>query len=263
MFIYRLLSAAVLIPITAWIVYAGGLWFLTTIAVVAGLAGYEFCRIMRIGGYKPAPFFSLALIMLFLVDAHYPAWEIGPLGLTAVIVLSLIWQLFQKDRSAPTVDWALTLVGGLYVGWMARHFIALRDGPQGLEWAVLAVLTTWAGDTGAYAIGHWVGRHKFWPRLSPGKTWEGTVGGWLCGIAVGAFLGWAMGAGLVHGLIVGALVAFISPFGDLGVSMMKRQVGVKDSWNIIPGHGGFLDRIDSLLFSAAVVYYYAHWVVGI
>jgi phosphatidate cytidylyltransferase len=155
-FIYRLLSAAVLIPIAIWMVYAGGLWFLATIAVVAGLAGYEFCRIMRIGGYKPAPLFSVALVMLFLVDAHYPAWEIGPLGLTAVIVLSLIWQLFQEDSLAPTVDWALTIVGGLYVGWMARHFIALRDGPRGLEWTVLAVLITWAGDTGAYAIGRWL-----------------------------------------------------------------------------------------------------------
>ncbi len=263
MFIYRLLSAAILIPITAWIVRVGGFWFLAAIAVVSGLAGYEFCRIMRIGGYKPAPLFSLALIMLFLADAYCPAWQIGPLGLSAVIVLSLVWQLFQKNSSAPTVDWALTLVGGLYVGWMSRHVIVLRHGPRGLEWTVLTLLTTWVGDTGAYAVGHWLGRHKFWPRLSPGKTWEGTVGGWLCGTAAGTLLGWAMGFGLVHGLVVGALVAFISPFGDLGISMMKRHVGVKDSWNIIPGHGGFLDRIDSLLFSVVVVYYYAYWGVGI
>jgi phosphatidate cytidylyltransferase len=262
-FIQRLLSAAILIPIVAGVTYAGGLWFFITIVFVASVAGYEFFHMMRLGGYKPSYFGGLALIWLLLADARYPAWQMTQPVLTAVIVLSLSWQLFKKDTTTPTVDWALTIAGGLYLGWMAGHFISLRDSPRGFEWMVLTLLSTWGADTGAYFIGLSLGRHKFFPRLSPKKTWEGAIGGWFCGVAVTLLIGLGMGLGFVHSLVLGALVSAFLPLGDLAVSMMKRQVGVKDSSSLIPGHGGMLDRIDSLLFAGVVVYHYARWVVGL
>lgn len=261
-FIQRLLSAIVLIPIVAGVTYAGGLWFFAIIVLVASVAGHEFFQMMKLGGYKPSPFWGLLLIWLLMADARYPAWQLARPALTGVMFLSLSWQLLKKDTTTPTVDWALTIAGALYLGGMGGHFISLRDAPHGLEWMVLMLLATWATDTGAYFIGLSLGRHKFFPRLSPKKTWEGTIGGWFCGVAVTLLVGLYIGLGFVHGLVLGALVCALLPLGDLAVSMMKRQVGVKDTSGLIPGHGGMLDRIDSLLFAVVVVYYYARWAVG-
>ena len=258
----RVLSAAIMIHIVLGATYAGGFWFFAIIVIVASIAGYEFFQMMRLGGYKPSPVWGLILIWLLLVDARYPAWQLGRPALTGMMVLSLSWQLFKKDTSTPTTDWALTVAGGLYLGWMAGHFISLRDAPHGLELMALTLLTTWVADSGAYFVGMSVGRHKFFPRLSPKKTWEGTIGGWFCGIATALLIGLFIGLSFLHSLVLGALVSAFLPLGDLAVSMMKRQVGVKDSSGLIPGHGGMLDRIDSLLFAVAVVYYYTSLVVG-
>jgi phosphatidate cytidylyltransferase len=263
MLIQRFLSALVLIPIAVGATYAGGLWFFALITLIVSMAGYEFFQLMKTGGYKPSLFWGLVLIWLLLADARYPAWQLARPALTGVMVLSLSWQLFKKDTSTPTVDWALTIVGALYLGGMAGHFISLRDAPRGLEWMAVTLLSTWVADSGAYFIGRSLGRHKSFPRLSPKKTWEGTIGGWFCGVAVTLLVGHYIGLGLLHSLILGALVSTFLPLGDLAISMMKRQVGVKDTSGLIPGHGGMLDRIDSLLFAVVVVYYYAHWVVGL
>jgi len=259
----RFLSAVILIPLVAGVTYAGGLWFFATIFFAASIAGYEFFYLMRLGGYKLSYFWGLVLIWLLLVDARYPAWQLAKPALTAVIVLSLSWQLFKKDTTTPAVDWALAVAGGLYLGWLAGHFISLRDSPRGLEWMILTLLSTWVADSGAYFIGTYLGRHKSFPRLSPKKTWEGTIGGWVCGVVATLLIGSGIGLSLVHSLVLGALISTSLPFGDLSVSMMKRQVGVKDSSNLIPGHGGMLDRMDSLLFAVVVVYHYARWVVGL
>jgi phosphatidate cytidylyltransferase len=110
-------------------------------------------------------------------------------------------------------------------------------------------------------IGSNWGRRKLIPRLSPGKTVEGTVGGWLTGVVSGGVVAMLLELGVVHGLALGILIGIASPLADLGVSMMKRQVGAKDSSRVIPGHGGVLDRIDSILFTVVVGYYYVQWVV--
>ena len=139
------------------------------------------------------------------------------------------------------------------------HLVALRQLADGLVWVWLALLATWAADTAAYLVGRAWGRHKLWPRHSPKKTWEGLIagiGGGLVGAAIVvsfSSLDWGVA------LLAGAIVPIAGLFGDLSISMMKRHVGVKDSSNFLPGHGGFLDRIDSLLFVSVVVYYYAVW----
>jgi len=151
--------------------------------------------------------------------------------------------------------------GGLYLGWLMGHFLLLRAAPQGVRWIGVALLSTWICDSGAYFVGTSAGRHKLWPRISPNKSWEGAAGGWISGVVLTAVLTALLGLGWPHGAAIGSLLGIVAPFGDLAVSMLKRQVGVKDSSHLIPGHGGMLDRIDSLLFTVPVVYYYACFVV--
>ncbi len=260
---HRVFSAIALIPVVAWVVYAGGWWFLGTLAIAGTLAGLEFYHMMRQGGFRPAPAIGLALLVLLLLDAFNPNWRIARPAIVLAIILAFVWHLLQKDDTTPTASWALTVTGGLYLGWFLGHFVLLRARPDdGLSWTAIAFLTTWISDTGAYFVGLAIGRHKLWPRISPQKTWEGSVGGLVTGVLGTMLIACLIDVPLWHGAAVGALIPIITPFGDFAVSMIKRQVGVKDSGSLIPGHGGMLDRLDSLLFSAVVVYYYVTWVVG-
>ncbi len=259
---HRFFSAIALIPIVAWVVYAGGWWLLGALAVAGTLAGREFYQMMRRGGFQPAPVIGLSLLLLLLLDAHEPAWGIARPAIALLIILAFAWQLFRKDDTVPTASWALTVMGGLYLGWFLGHFLLLRARPDGLLWTIVAFLSTWVSDSGAYFVGLTIGRHKLWPRISPKKTWEGSIGGFITGVLGTMLITRLVGLPVRHGAAIGALIAIITPFGDLSISMMKRQVGVKDSSNLIPGHGGMLDRMDSLLFAAVVVYYYVACVAG-
>jgi phosphatidate cytidylyltransferase len=261
----RSLSAAVLIPLALGAIYVGGDLFFVLIALMLGLAAFEFVRLMERDGYRPALLLSWGFVAVGLFVARDPtgAW-LRP-AMAGLLGGALVWQIFQpplqSGRQAPTSDWALTVIAGLYVGWMGGHMIALRQGPDGLKWLLLPMLITWTADSGAYFVGSTWGRRKLAPRLSPGKTWEGTIGGWLTGIIAGGLVAGLLDLGIVHGLALGVLIGVASPLGDLGISMIKRQVGAKDTSNLIPGHGGMLDRIDSLLFTIVVGYYYVQWVI--
>ena len=254
----RFLTVLIALPVIIGVVYAGQLWFLLMVGLIALIAGWEFDRMMKQGGYHPTPLVTLGLIALLLFDGYRPGLRLLSFILTLTLLLSLTWQLFRPSPT-PTADWALTIAGGLYIGWGLAHLVALRQFADGLAWVWLALLPTWGADTLAYFVGRTWGRHKLWPRHSPKKTWEGllgSIGGGILGAAVVAYfstISWSTA------LVIGTIVPIVGLFGDLSISMMKRQVRVKDSSNLIPGHGGFLDRVDSLLFVSMVVYYYALW----
>jgi len=254
-------------PLVAWPVWAGGWWLFGGALLLAAGAGYEFCRLMAKGDHQLWYPLVLAGIGLFFVDAQFPQLGVLPIGLAWLVMASLVWQLFQARAATPTPDWALTMAGGLYIGGLLSHFVRLRSlpGNDGLAWLALALLVTWSSDSGAYFVGRAWGQRKLCPRLSPGKTWEGIVGGLVAGALAGLLVGWLLTLGLgavgaLNGLWVGLIVSVVSPLGDLAESMMKREAHVKDSGNLIPGHGGVLDRVDSLLFVVPVVYYFAIWV---
>ena len=285
---YRLLSAAVLIPLVLGLTYLGGVWFLGLVLVALTLAGYEYASLLKQAGDSPSPIFVIATIWLFALDAYFPQARLLRPGLTVSVLSMLTWAVarYERGRSQAVTDWAWTAAGGLYLGWMGAHFVLMRNlaSPRallfapapgdGLWWTTLALSSAWLADSGAYLVGQAWGRHKLASRVSPNKTWEGWVGGvalgTLGGAAVAALIrlvapamGSASALTLQDGLALGALIALFSPLGDLGESLIKRHVGAKDSGQLVPGHGGMFDRIDSLLWAAVIAYYYAVWIARV
>jgi phosphatidate cytidylyltransferase len=260
----RALSALVLIPLVAGITYAGG-WVLAAVLILIVIrAAYEMFVLFQAVGYRPSLPVAALVITALLISARFPDLHLTGLVLAASLIGTLTWQLLRPPEGHPTQSWAITLGVALWLGWLAAHFVLARDLSTpfgwgvGTRWLVLIFLVTWINDTAAYFVGMATGRHHCAPYLSPKKTWEGTVGGWIGGVVATMLLGaWLVELPWAHGLALGALVATVAPFGDLAKSMVKRQLGVKDFSALIPGHGGMMDRIDSLLFVAPVVYYYA------
>jgi len=268
----RLLTAIVAIPLVLALNTLGGLWFFGLIAAVLTVAVIEFCRLVERGHFRPAPAFSLALLWVLLLDAQYPrpgpGWTLLGPGVSLVLMGSLAWQLAHRGRN-PMADWALSVAGPLYVGWLGSYLIRLRGLEEGMWWVLTVIPANWLADTGAYFVGRTWGRRKLAPTLSPKKTWEGYVGGIVVAMAGTAGLAalWGRWAGPngpspIEGLALGALIGTLATLGDLAVSMLKRQVGVKDTGTVFPGHGGALDRVDSLLWAAVIGYYFALWLHG-
>jgi phosphatidate cytidylyltransferase len=259
----RVSSAAILIPLVAGVTYVGG-WLLAAVILAVSIrAAYEVFQLKIKVGYRPSLPASALVMAALLISARFPDLHLTGLVLTAAVMGTLIWHLLSPPEGYPTQSWALTLGIALWLGWLISHFLLLRDlsAPFGFglgtRWLTLMFLVTWINDSAAYAVGKAIGRHPFAPYLSPKKTWEGTIGGWFGGVAATMLLGaWLVDLPWGHGLLLGALVATLAPFGDLAKSMVKRQMGVKDFSALIPGHGGMFDRIDSLLFVAPVMYYY-------
>lgn len=263
----RILTAAVLIPIAIGLIYLGGLPFLALIGLLLSLAEIEFCRLMAQGNFRPALAFGLGTTWLLLLDAQVPGPGFLRPGLALILLASLIWHMCHR-RGTPVADWALTIVGGLYLGVCGASMVRLRDLQDGRWWMLIVLCTVVCADTAAYFVGQAWGKHRMTPALSPGKTWEGYAGGLVVGglTPVLSMLIWRAATGreicVLHGLILGLLIGTLSPLGDLAISMIKRQAGAKDSGKIIPGHGGALDRLDSLLWAAILGYYYISWFVN-
>ena len=265
----RVLTAAVLIPIAVCLIHLGDLPFLALVALVVTLAEIEFCRLMSVAGFHPATVLGIGLLWVFLLDAQFPALGWLQPGVALILLGSLAWHMFHR-RGSPVVDWSLTMTGGLYLGVCSGSLVKLRGlfaNGDGLWWTLTVVSAIIAADSGAYLVGRSWGRHQLAPTLSPGKTWEGYLAGVLTGGLITALLAslWPVWADVgttvngVHGLILGLLIAILAPLGDLAVSMIKRHVGVKDSGSIFPGHGGALDRVDSILWASVLGYYYVLW----
>jgi phosphatidate cytidylyltransferase len=263
----RLLSAIVLVPVVLFVVYRGGLFWLAGILLVAALAWRELAVLVKHSRFNLATILGLLFVFGAIIDAYADASGLLKIDLirpliAGLIIVSLIWALYDRSEQ-PTADWAITVASAIYLGLMLGHFISLRMREDGFQWVVVALGLTWIVDTFAYFVGSTLGRHKLWPRISPRKTWEGLAGGTLAGLIAGPLVcSWLLGLNPWLGLLVGALVALFDPFGDFAVSMFKRIAGIKDSSRLIPGHGGMLDRLDSLLFIFPILTYFAAIVRG-
>jgi phosphatidate cytidylyltransferase len=193
-------------------------------------------------------------------------------ALLATILLTLGAELPRRERQGSLMNWALTLTGATYIGWTFAHFVLLRAigtpplarAPlsflrlePGAAWIVFVLAINFLSDTGAYFVGRTLGRHRLAPYISPKKSMEGAAGGLIAAILAAALLVPLLGLPIepLIGGLLGAIGSVAGQVGDLAESLIKRQVDTKDSGDLIPGHGGMLDRVDSLLFAAPVMYY--------
>ena len=258
----RVLSALVLLPLIFLVIWFGGPAYSLLVTAVAALGTLEFCGMKGLSRRHPLTLFGLVGVLLFILVAHVEASYTAPL-LTAIVAFSLIWLLFRSPVKGAATNWAWTLAGIIYIGLLISHFIPLRGLEGGREWVLFVVLATFAADTTAFFVGKTWGRHSLAMKVSSRKTWEGAVGGFLGAIAASLILALLLGIAIPYWqtVILGALIGIFAPLGDLAESILKRSTGLKDSGTLIPGHGGLLDRLDSILFTVVVVYYYVIWVV--
>ena len=257
--------------------------WLAMVAVLVLVSLAEFYHACHATGARPFTAVGYIASLLFLADAffapHYTSSPFLAPGLTVLVMISLIAELPRSDR-APLRNLGCTWLGAIYIGWLFSYVARLRMLDAGefarLRWplpysfaptygswrvdeavwiVLFTVVVTWASDTGAYLAGKHFGRHKMAPVLSPGKTWEGLGGGVVLALLVAAVVGISVRLPLGWTLTVGLALALIAPLGDLCKSAVKREIGVKDFGHLIPGHGGVLDRFDSMLFTATVTYF--------
>lgn len=267
----RILSAAVMIPLSVVLIFwPGGMPFAVAIGIISIWGTHEYYKGVRMLGARPVELIGLLAVAMFVVSAlNYKPSNIGavfPAVLTLLLIVSFCVELARKDR-APLVNVGATIFGAIYVGWLIMHLVVLR-GTSGTitvsnyqrdagAWLVMmAFICTWACDTGAYFIGKFFGKTKIAPNLSPNKTLEGSLGGLGGALISSMIVGTVIHLPWYHSLALGVLMGVLSQLGDLSESAIKREVGVKDFGHVMPGHGGVLDRMDSMLFTGPAMYYY-------
>jgi len=271
MLLKRVLVVIVLLPIGVVLILYGGVPYALMIALILSLAAWEYVKLFRAGDIQPASVLVILGTLALVISRFLGAWDSADWLLSLLVLTSMAYHLlaFERGRDQAGTDFGVTLAGALYFGWIGAYLISLRELPEGQWWVLMVLPAVWLADSGAYFIGRAFGKHKMSPRLSPKKSWEGYLGGVLVGILGTALLALLLstwtGPGSditpLRGAVMGLIIALVTPLGDLGESMIKRQVGVKDSGNLLPGHGGAFDRIDSWLWAGVIGYYLIVWLV--
>jgi phosphatidate cytidylyltransferase len=246
-------------------------WFTVLLAVVGLLGAWEFFTLSGVRAYRSTFAAGLLFTVLLIVQGHitFEYALIIIVGGGALVTLGLTY-LFPKPGGQ--LAWTWMMIGALAIGWLLSLLVEVRIAPAtvlpnfGRNAIFLALFATFGSDTFAYFIGRTLGKHKMAPRVSPSKTWEGAAGGLLGSVIVAVVLSLhtplrAFTNGGIA-VLVGLLISVFGQLGDLAESRVKRFFGVKDSGKLVPGHGGILDRIDSIVLAGLVVFVYAALMVG-
>jgi len=230
------------------------------------MAAYEYILLFRAAELEPSMWITVGGVFLILVTRDFFP-EYASATFSAFLIIALAYHMFayERGRDKAALDFVATAAGLAYLGWIGAYLLDLRNLPNGGWWVFLVLPSVWMADSGAYSIGAAYGRRKLAPRLSPKKSWEGYLTGVFSGSLYGGFFAFAYSTwgpleiSIWQGVVFGLVLSVIAPFGDLGESLFKRPVGIKDSSNLIPGHGGAFDRLDSWLWAAVIGYYYIQW----
>lgn len=256
----RVISAIIGILALMVIVWLGGLWWLLFSSALAVLCLREFYLAAHQAEFKPVWSLGFMILGWAFLTYYYPGLQNHLL--TALVIISAMVVVISYPRHH-IMDLAVTWLGALYIGILSSYIMRLGFLPHHFQVILMALLVTWAADTGGYFAGNWWGKRKMVPELSPNKTWMGFVGGLTLAIAIGATGIWLLpGHALYQYIGLGLAGGIMAPIGDLFASGIKRTFKIKDFGAVIPGHGGFLDRFDSLLIVAPLVYYFVAGIGG-
>ncbi len=258
----RFFSTIILAPIFLLLIWLGGYYFLASVLIIFGLCAWEFARIYD-HEFRIPIFMLVVMVEIMLLLRWYLGLGAAHRIMTVCLMAAIVWGIWACEVQIPkaAVSFAVLTTGVVYIGWLGGYMISLRQADSGFWKLVLVLCLTWMNDIGAYLIGKPLGRHHILPHVSPKKTWEGCVGGFVFTMltaflmekfipAVDVLVNWK------QVLILAAMISVVTPIGDFGESMIKRSFNVKDSSNLIPGHGGFFDRFDSVIWAMPIGYYF-------
>ncbi len=263
----RVASAAIALPILIAAVWAGGYWFSAFVAIAAGVAGWEISAVAGIRNRALVATIVSGSVAL-IAAGHYISTQTAVAGLVAPIALlaALAGLMTLQWLRSPGNDFmraVLVIAAIAYAGGLLFHAPLLRNHETGMEWVLFLLAVTFATDTGAYFVGKAFGKRPLAPTISPSKTWEGAAGGTLAALLAGfiAYLFMSTQAPVWQVVVLAGIAGVAGQVGDLAESRLKRVFDAKDSGWVVPGHGGILDRLDSIVFSLPVVYYAVKWVI--
>lgn len=251
------------------IIFGGVFYYLLMGTFLIG-AAWEYVHLFRVVKLEPQVHITVGGVALITIMRMFlPAHAESALAVSILVAMAYHLVSYERGRDQSALDFCITLGGIVYIGWIGSYLFDLRNLPQGGWWFTLVMFCVWLGDSGAYSIGRAYGRHKMAPRLSPKKSWEGYAASVFTGMISGGFYVYVFSTfgnltgdiTIWQGAILGFLLGALPPLGDLGESMIKRQSGIKDSSDMIPGHGGFFDRVDSWLWGAVIGYYFLVWFI--
>lgn len=256
----RELTALIAAPIAIWIVgWSHAYVFDAAVAAIAVLALHEFLSLGKAKGYDVPIILCIAIMLVIMGAFILPDLSVELGMFTALLLIPAWYVIARKDLESSLPSSAIAVLATTYVGMLGGSLIRLRnDFPEGSKLVFFLLLVVWLGDSGAYYVGKNFGRHKLSPRISPKKTVEGLAGGIAASVITAVVIHFTFFRAfpLLHAIIAGVILSFAGVVGDLAESMWKRSAAVKDSGTLIPGHGGFLDRFDSIFFTAPILYTY-------
>ena len=260
----RILSACVLVPVMVGASVAGGIPFLVLVLLICGVTAWEFGRIFDQRDGMRIPLIQLVVSVLVLILAR---WFLGIDASHRVLTLCIMGAILcgtilcEREIPKSALSFTVLTTGMVYIGWLGGYMISLRQLPDGMIKFLLVMALIWIYDVGAFFVGMAIGRHKMFKIVSPKKSWEGFFGGIVVTVLIAVIIEWLVPAvdmilDMKQAIVLALIVSIAAPFGDFGESMIKRCFGVKDSSNLIPGHGGFFDRFDSCFFAMPAAYYF-------
>ena len=266
----RLISSLILAAIGLPAILLGGLFYYLLMGTFLIGAAWEYVHLFRAMKFEPQLHITmLGVALITMTRMFFPEYAQPVFAASILAAMAYHLVIYERGRDQSALDFCITVGGLTYIGSIGSYLLDLRNLPQGGWWFFLVMFCIWLADSGAYFIGRAYGKHKMAPRLSPKKSWEGYAASAFTGMISGAFYVYVFKSHgslisnitIWQGALLGLILGSVTPLGDLGESMIKRQSGIKDSSDIIPGHGGFFDRIDSWIWGAVIGFYFLKWFI--